>query len=105
MRFLYSSGSVSRMTFLARSMPTALPPMQPVPMTRFFMAIRSSMVKYFRHSSRRLGSLPSRQRSMFSLRARPSSSTGSALPFFTESNMLSQQSRRSPVWVKMSKMA
>ena len=42
---------------------------------------------------------------MFSFRAMPSGSVGSGLPASTESNMLSQQSRRSPVWVKMSKRA
>ena len=34
-----------------------------------------------------------------------SEEVGSSCPDPTESNMLSQQSRRSPVWVKMSKMA
>lgn len=82
----------------------ALPPMQPVPISRFLMYSRSRMEKYFRHRARRVGSLPSRQRSIFSLRSFPSASVGSC-PSETESNMLSQQSRRSPVWVKRSKTA
>ena len=88
----------------ASSMPAALPPMQPVPISRFFMYIRSFMEKYLRHRAKRVGSLPSRQRMMFSFKSMPSASVGSR-PSATESNMLSQQSRRSPVWVKRSNMA
>ena len=93
------------MMFRARSIPTALPPIQPVPISRFLMSIRSRTEKYFRQSSSLVGSVPSRQRMIFSFSATPSGSVGSSAPALTESNMLSQQSRRSPVWVKMSKMA
>ena len=88
----------------ASSMPTALPPMQPVPISRFLIAMRSAVVKYLRQRAKRCGSVPSRQRMMLSLRAAAASSSGSSPSSAAKSNMLSQQSRRSPVWVKMSKM-
>ena len=79
--------------------------MQPVPISRRLISIRSRTVKCFRQSSRRCGSVPSRHFMMFSLSAAPSGSVGSGWSGLTESNMLSQQSRFSPIWVKMSKMA
>ena len=105
MRLWYRSGFSSRRMLRASSMPVALPPMQPVPISRLFIYMRSFMLKYFRHSSRRVGSLPRRQLMMFSFRRSPASSVGSAPCGSTESNMLSQQSRCSPVSVNISNTA